>query len=50
LGITRETGGNNQTRYNWRKKLTVHPDWYNNVYQHDWDYSDLPLFLGPLII
>jgi len=39
LGITRETGGNNQTRYNWRKKLTVHPDWYNNVYQHDWDYS-----------
>jgi hypothetical protein len=32
-------GGNNQTKYNWRAKLTSHPDWYNNVYAHDWDYS-----------
>jgi hypothetical protein len=22
-----------------RKKLTSHPDWYNNVYAHDWDYA-----------
>jgi len=40
-GITmfRESGGNNSTKYNWRKKLTSHPDWYNNVYAHDWDYA-----------
>jgi hypothetical protein len=40
-GITmfRESGGNNSTKYNWRKKLTSHPDWYNNVYRHDWDYA-----------
>jgi hypothetical protein len=40
-GITmfRESGGNNSTKYNWRKKLTSHPDWYNNVYKHDWDYA-----------
>jgi hypothetical protein len=35
----RESGGNNSTKYNWRKKLTSHPDWYNNVYRHDWDYA-----------
>jgi len=23
--------------YNWRQKLTVHPDWFNNVYGTDWD-------------
>ena len=23
--------------YNWRQKLTVHPDWFNNVYGADWD-------------
>jgi len=34
----RETGGNNSTKYNWRRKLSSHPDWYNNVYDHDWDY------------
>jgi hypothetical protein len=39
LRMLRETGGNNLTKYNWRKKLTSHPDWYNNVYAHDWDYS-----------
>ncbi len=40
-GVTmfREGGGNNSTKYNWRKKLTSHPDWYNNVYSHDWDYA-----------
>lgn len=32
----RANNGNNATRYNWRKKMTVHPDWYNNVYEHDW--------------
>ena len=35
----RANNGNNATRYNWRKKLTVHPDWYNNVYPHDWDIT-----------
>jgi len=30
-------GGNNATTYNWRAKLDVHPDWYNNVYASDWD-------------
>lgn len=37
-GVTffRESGGNNCTKYNWRKKLSSHPDWYNNVYSHDW--------------
>ncbi len=39
LRFTREGGGNNSTKYNWRKKLSSHPDWYNNVYSHDWDYS-----------
>lgn len=35
----RESGGNNSTKYNWRRKLSSHPDWYNNVYAHDWDYA-----------
>ena len=33
----RESGGNNSTKYNWRRKLSSHPDWYNNVYTKDWD-------------
>jgi hypothetical protein len=37
LCLTRENGGNNATKYNWRKKISSHPDWYNNVYDHDWD-------------
>lgn len=37
LRFFRENSGNNATKYNWRKKLASHPDWYNNVYQHDWD-------------
>lgn len=39
LRFSRECGGNNSTKYNWRKKLSSHPDWYNNVYSHDWDYA-----------
>ncbi len=41
LGIMmfRESGGNNSTKYNWKRKLSSHPDWYNNVYSHDWDFS-----------
>jgi hypothetical protein len=35
----RENGGNNASKYNWRKKLSSHPDWYNNIYNHDWDYQ-----------
>lgn len=38
LRMFRENGGNNCTKYNWRKKIGSHPDWYNNVYAHDWDY------------
>ena len=37
LRFSRMNGGNNATGYNWRKKITVHPDWYNNVYATDWD-------------
>ncbi len=39
LRFMRENEGNNSTKYNYRKKLTSHPDWYNNVYNHDWDYE-----------
>lgn len=39
LRMYRESGGNNSTKYNWRAKLSSHPDWYNNVSLHDWDYS-----------
>ncbi len=39
LRFTREYGGNNGTKYNWRLKLSSHPDWYNNVYSHNWDYA-----------
>jgi hypothetical protein len=37
LRFIRMNGGNNATGYNWRKKITVHPDWYNNVYSANWD-------------
>lgn len=37
LLFARESDGNNGTKYNWRKKISSHPDWYNNVYDHDWD-------------
>ncbi len=39
LRMLRENGGNNCTKYNWRRKLSSHPDWYNNVYSHDWDFT-----------
>jgi len=39
LRFARENGGNNATKYNWRLKLSSHPDWYNNVYSHNWDYE-----------
>ena len=35
--FVRQGGGNNSTKYNWRLKLSSHPDWYNNVYANDWD-------------
>ncbi|HEY3369323.1 MAG TPA: glycoside hydrolase family 44 protein, partial [Prolixibacteraceae bacterium] len=37
LRFARIGGGNNMSAYNWRQKLTVHPDWFNNVYGADWD-------------
>ena len=37
LRFARENSGNNATKYNWHKKLSSHPDWYNNVYRHNWD-------------
>ncbi len=39
LRFARMNGGNNATKYNWRKKISSHPDWYNNVYNNDWDKS-----------
>lgn len=39
LRFARENGGNNATKFNWRRKLTSHPDWYNNVYEHNWDFA-----------
>lgn len=39
MHFLRANNGNNSTRYNWRKKMTVHPDWFNNVYSHDWDIT-----------
>ncbi len=40
-GVTffRESGGNNSSKYNWRQKLSSHPDWYNNVYVNDWNQA-----------
>ena len=35
----RMNNGNNATKHNWRKNLTSHPDFYNNVYKHNWDIS-----------
>jgi hypothetical protein len=39
IKMFRENGGNNSTKYNWRRKLTSHPDWYNNVFYHNWDFA-----------
>lgn len=40
-GVTffRESGGNNSSKYNWRRKLSSHPDWYNNVYVNNWNHA-----------
>jgi hypothetical protein len=35
----RESNGNNSTKYNFRRKLGSHPDWYNTVHPHDWDFA-----------
>lgn len=37
--ILRENSGNNSTKYNWRRKLSSSPDWYNEVVTADWDYE-----------
>ena len=37
--MLREGGGNNSTKYNWRRRMSSHPDWYNNVYAQDWNYA-----------
>lgn len=37
--MLRMNQGNNATKYNWRKKISSHPDWYNNVQPHDWDIT-----------
>lgn len=37
IHMTRQNSGNNSTKYNWRRKLTSHPNWYNNVHDEDWD-------------
>jgi hypothetical protein len=37
LRFARMNGGNNASAYNWRLKIDVHPDWYNNVYANSWD-------------
>lgn len=43
LRFVRMNGGNNATKYNWRKKITSHPDWYNNVYSISWDDISLKI-------
>jgi hypothetical protein len=37
LRFARMNGGNNASGYYWPKRLSIHPDWYNNVYVNDWD-------------
>lgn len=39
IRFLRESGGNNSTKYNWRLRMSSHPDWYNNVYPNNWDYA-----------
>jgi hypothetical protein len=52
VNFFRENGGNNATKYNWRRKLSSHPDWYNNVYTNDWSsaakalQANMPLAQG----
>jgi hypothetical protein len=35
----RENYGNESSKYNWKKKLTSSPDWYNAVSDYDWDFE-----------
>jgi len=44
IRFVRQSGGNNSTKYNWRLKLSSHPDWYNNVYANDWDIAAKNMF------
>ena len=37
--LLRENQGNNASKYNWSRRLSSHPDWYNNVEYHNWDYT-----------
>jgi len=37
--ILRESCGNNSTKYNWKRHLTSAPDWFNAVFNSDWDYE-----------
>jgi len=46
LRFARMNGGNNATKYNWRKKIGSHPDWYNNVYGNDWDATSKKIALN----
>lgn len=39
IRFARMNNGNNATKYNWRRHLTCHPDWYKNVYLCNWDQS-----------
>jgi hypothetical protein len=39
IRMYRENGGNNATKYNWKARLSSHPDWYNNVYTNNWDFK-----------
>ncbi|HTJ47939.1 MAG TPA: glycoside hydrolase family 44 protein, partial [Cyclobacteriaceae bacterium] len=39
VNMFRESGGNNSTKYNWKRKISSHPDWYNNVYANDWSVA-----------
>jgi hypothetical protein len=43
LRMARMNQGNNATKYNWRKKISSHPDWYNNVYGNNWDATSLKI-------
>lgn len=49
IRFSRQNHGNNATKYNWRKKLSSHPDWYNNVYASDWDSEASTLQAGSSI-
>lgn len=44
IRFERMGNGNNCTKYNWKKNITCHPDWYNNVYGTDnWEKSALSM-------